>query len=51
MPRAYNDKKPTGVTVLTVLPLDNNRAFLGLGKDEAKKNVFVEVSTAGVFGR
>lgn len=49
-PQTYINKAPTDIIDLTVLPLDNNGTFLRFMKDETKKNVFVEVSTSGLFG-
>ncbi|KAJ9162385.1 Glycoside hydrolase family 43 protein [Coniochaeta hoffmannii] len=49
-PKTYIDKRPTDIIDLTILPLDNNGTFLRFMKDETKKNVFVEVSTTGLFG-
>ncbi|OIW24410.1 hypothetical protein CONLIGDRAFT_584459 [Coniochaeta ligniaria NRRL 30616] len=49
-PQTYIDYAPTDIIDLTILPLDKNGTFLRFMKDETKKNVFVEVSTSGLFG-
>jgi hypothetical protein len=48
-PQTYINHSPTDIIDLTILPLDNS-TFLRFMKDESKKNVFVEVSTTGLFG-
>lgn len=50
-PKTYIDKTPVSVIDLNILPYqDESDTYLRFIKDEGKTQVFVEVSTTGLFG-